>query len=314
MEEPVGTTVALARREGIETSPSFSSKALASSLSSVFCRILLPIASAGMIAVIAMGAGCASDPVGGPRRPARAGDDVSSWGGWDGGRATERSQSSDASGRTDSGPIAGHSVREWNSVRSARSERRPECTSVRDELSLASLGRYASGPFVPDRDAARQYRCPPWEGAHSPPDGARGVRVRSRGCDQHRAGGLPMPPPDAVGEGMALFIRPELEVLRDSIRTFRRFLWSQMPRAARSQDRVTGALWHTDDGWWTLRLSSQNRDVLVQTPGDGAARARESSDGTGARRSGPAERSAQSRRDSLLGRLSRRCCLCWKRL
>jgi len=76
---------------------------------------------------------------------------------------------------------------------------------------------------------------------------------------------LPAPPTDSVGEGMALFVHPDLTVLRDSIRTFRRFLWSQMPGAARPRDRHSGAPWHTDETWQTLRLSSRSHwDVPVR--------------------------------------------------
>jgi hypothetical protein len=77
---------------------------------------------------------------------------------------------------------------------------------------------------------------------------------------------LPAPPTDSASEGMALFVHPDLTVLRDSIRTFRRFLWSQMPGAARPRDRYSGATWHTDETWQTLRLSSRSHwDVPVQT-------------------------------------------------
>jgi endonuclease/exonuclease/phosphatase family metal-dependent hydrolase len=65
---------------------------------------------------------------------------------------------------------------------------------------------------------------------------------------------------------MALFVHPDLTVLRDSIRTFRRFLWAEMPGAARPRDRHSGAPWHTDETWQTLRLSSRSHwDVPVRT-------------------------------------------------
>ena len=69
-------------------------------------------------------------------------------------------------------------------------------------------------------------------------------------------------------EGMALFVRDDLEILRDSIRTFRRFLWSKMPGAARPRDRHSGAPWHSDETWRSLRLSSRSHwDVPVRTSG-----------------------------------------------
>lgn len=76
---------------------------------------------------------------------------------------------------------------------------------------------------------------------------------------------LPAPPTDSVSEGMALFVHPDHTVLRDSIRTFRRFLWAEMPGAARPRDRHSGAPWHPDETWQTLRLSSRSHwDVPVR--------------------------------------------------
>jgi endonuclease/exonuclease/phosphatase family metal-dependent hydrolase len=67
--------------------------------------------------------------------------------------------------------------------------------------------------------------------------------------------------------GMALFVRPDLTVLRDSIRTFRLFEWSAMPNAAEPVDTTNGASWYSDEAWRNLRLSSKSHwDVPVRLP------------------------------------------------
>ena len=94
---------------------------------------------------------------------------------------------------------------------------------------------------------------------------AASVSVSSNAINTVRQA-VPRPSTDSADEGMALFAHPDLTVLRDSIRTFRRFLWSQMPGAARPQDRHSGAPWHADETWQTLRLSSRSHwDVPVRT-------------------------------------------------
>lgn len=67
--------------------------------------------------------------------------------------------------------------------------------------------------------------------------------------------------------GMALFVRSDLEVLRDSIRTFRLFPWSAMPNAAEPVDSTSGEKWYTSDEWQALRLSSKSHwDVPLRLP------------------------------------------------
>jgi endonuclease/exonuclease/phosphatase family metal-dependent hydrolase len=70
--------------------------------------------------------------------------------------------------------------------------------------------------------------------------------------------------------GMALFVHEDLTVLRDSIRTFRRFRWSAMPSAAEPIDSTSGEPWFTPEEWRHVRLSSKSHwDVPVRLP-DGA--------------------------------------------
>ena len=67
--------------------------------------------------------------------------------------------------------------------------------------------------------------------------------------------------------GMALFVRDDLTVLRDSIRTFRLFEWSRMPKAATPVDTTTGEPWYSPEEWRDFRLSSKSHwDVPVRLP------------------------------------------------
>lgn len=65
--------------------------------------------------------------------------------------------------------------------------------------------------------------------------------------------------------GMALFVHDDLTVLRDSIRTFRRFRWAAMPNAAEPIDSTSGEPWYTTKEWRAVRLSSKSHwDVPVR--------------------------------------------------
>jgi len=67
--------------------------------------------------------------------------------------------------------------------------------------------------------------------------------------------------------GMALLVRRDLTVLRDSIRTFRLFPWSQMPGAAEPVDSTTGEPWYGPEAWQNMRLSSKSHwDIPLRTP------------------------------------------------
>jgi len=68
--------------------------------------------------------------------------------------------------------------------------------------------------------------------------------------------------------GMALFVREDLTVLRDSIRTFRLLKWASMPEAAVPIDSTTGEPWYSAAEWKRMRLSSKSHwDVPVRLPG-----------------------------------------------
>ncbi len=99
---------------------------------------------------------------------------------------------------------------------------------------------------------------------HSPEDGSVAQQTaegRAYGNDAWGFGTFP-------GQyGMAIFVRDDLDILRDSIRTFRLFPWSQMPNAAQPIDSTSGEPWYTPDEWRAFRLSSKSHwDVPVRLP------------------------------------------------
>ncbi|WP_233992813.1 endonuclease/exonuclease/phosphatase family protein [Salinibacter altiplanensis] len=67
--------------------------------------------------------------------------------------------------------------------------------------------------------------------------------------------------------GMALFVRDDWTVLRDSIRTFRRLPWHEKPNASVPLDTTSFEPWYSPDAWADVRLSSKSHwDVPVQLP------------------------------------------------
>lgn len=66
---------------------------------------------------------------------------------------------------------------------------------------------------------------------------------------------------------MALFVRPDLTIMHDSIRTFRLLTWSSLPEARTPVDSTTGDPWYSPAEWDALRLSSKSHwDVPVRLP------------------------------------------------
>ena len=99
----------------------------------------------------------------------------------------------------------------------------------------------------------------------SPPDGSVAPQTdagRAYGNDAWGFGTFP-------GQyGMALFIRDDLTVLRDSIRTFRELQWHEKPNASVPLDTTAFAPWYAPEVWAEMRLSSKSHwDVPVQRPG-----------------------------------------------
>lgn len=128
------------------------------------------------------------------------------------------------------------------------------------------------------------------EGGNVPPQTAEG---RAYGQDAWGFGTFP-------GQyGMALFVRPGLTVLRDSIRTFRQFRWSAMPGAARPRDSTSGAPWHTEQEWRAMPLSSTSHwDVPVRLS-DGTVLHVLASHPTPPAFDGPARRNARRNHDEI---------------
>ncbi len=99
--------------------------------------------------------------------------------------------------------------------------------------------------------------------------------------------------------GMALFVHPDLEVLRDSIRTFRLFPWSDMPNAAQPIDSTSGEPWYSQEEWEAFRLSSKSHwDVPVRLP-DGTVLHVLASHPTPPAFDGPAQRNARRNHDEI---------------
>ncbi len=65
----------------------------------------------------------------------------------------------------------------------------------------------------------------------------------------------------------ALFVSPRFDVVSGQIRSFQKFLWSEMPRARKPVESITGQQWYDDSEWAEMRLSSKNHvDVPVRLP------------------------------------------------
>lgn len=68
--------------------------------------------------------------------------------------------------------------------------------------------------------------------------------------------------------GMALLVSSRLRILRDSVRTFRKFLWKDLPEALIPEDPETGEPWYSPEEWNNLRLSSKSLwDVPIDVGG-----------------------------------------------
>ena len=66
---------------------------------------------------------------------------------------------------------------------------------------------------------------------------------------------------------MALFVREELTILNDAVRTFQLLPWSRMPEALLPVDPATGAPWYAGEEAEQFRLSSKSHwDVPVRLP------------------------------------------------
>jgi len=99
--------------------------------------------------------------------------------------------------------------------------------------------------------------------------------------------------------GMALFVRDDLEVLRDSIRTFRLLPWSSMPDAAVPVDSVSGEPYYSDAEWENLRVSSKSHwDIPIRMP-DGRVVHVLASHPTPPSFDGPADRNGRRNHDEI---------------
>lgn len=66
---------------------------------------------------------------------------------------------------------------------------------------------------------------------------------------------------------MALLVRPGIEIDRDNVRTFREFLWKDLPGASLPIDPASGEPWYSDEELDVLPLSSKSHwDVPLVLP------------------------------------------------
>lgn len=119
----------------------------------------------------------------------------------------------------------------------------------------------ASGfDFDNDGAAVTSYPPPPPAGPGGEP-GPQTPEGRRYGNDAWGFGTFP-------GQyGMALLVREGLELLADSVRTFRLLPWSRQPEPRMPVDPATGADWYDADERTAIRLSSKSHwDVPVRLP------------------------------------------------
>lgn len=99
--------------------------------------------------------------------------------------------------------------------------------------------------------------------------------------------------------GMALFVREDLTVLRDSIRTFRQLGWHTMPTAAVPIDSTTLEPWYAPDEWGEMRLSSKSHWDVPLALQDGSVVHVLASHPTPPAFDGPARRNAHRNHDEI---------------
>lgn len=134
--------------------------------------------------------------------------------------------------------------------------------SIRYHVFTAPVNTGLSSGVDLDGDGTAVTEVPPVPAAADEGGAPQTAAGRAYGGDAYGFGTYP-------GQyGMALFVRDGLEVLRDSVRTFRLLRWAAMPGAQVPADTVTGAPFYSDAAWARFRLSSKSHwDVPVRTPG-----------------------------------------------
>jgi endonuclease/exonuclease/phosphatase family metal-dependent hydrolase len=128
---------------------------------------------------------------------------------------------------------------------------------------LPSNTGIASG-FDLDNDGVASTTVPPIpDGGEDGSPGRQTPEGRAYGNDSYGFGMFP-------GQyGMALLVSSRFRILQDSVRTFRKFLWKDLPDARIPKDPETGEPWYSPEEWNNLRLSSKSIwDVPIDV-GDG---------------------------------------------
>ncbi len=128
-------------------------------------------------------------------------------------------------------------------------------------MSPSNTGRASGYDLDHDGNAVTEYPEPP----PAADDGAPARQTaegRAYGNDSWGFGTFP-------GQyAMALLVLEGLDLLTDEVRTFRHFLWRDLPDGRRPTDPESGDFWYDDEVWDRFPLSSKSHwDVPVRLPG-----------------------------------------------
>lgn len=138
----------------------------------------------------------------------------------------------------------------------------PDLEGIRYHAFSAPTNTGLASGFDLDRSGETVMAYP--EPPPSNPDGSAGPQTdagRAYGNDSWGFGTFP-------GQyGMTLLVREGLEVLSDSVRTFRLLPWRAMPGALLPEDPETGEPWYAGEAGRRFRLSSKSHwDVPIRLP------------------------------------------------
>jgi len=133
---------------------------------------------------------------------------------------------------------------------------------IRYQVYMAPVNTGLASGFDLDNDGRAVSEIPVVPPSN--PDGTPGPQTDAGRAYGNDAWGFGMFPGQY---GMALLVRNGLEILHDSVRTFRLFKWSSMPGALEPVDPSTGKPWYSAEEWASFRLSSKSHwDVPVRLP------------------------------------------------
>lgn len=173
---------------------------------------------------------------------------------------------------------AGQLVRDLEGGQNRQARRIAEVIQrVRPDVLLVNEFDYdadgqAAELFISQYLAVGQNNCEPIDYPYHYTAPVNTGRPSGRDLDKD---GQPGGPADAIGYGRhegqyGMLVLSRLPIDRDSIRTFQKFLWRDMPDAVLPVDPNTGKPFYDEDDLATLRLSSKSFwDVPIELPAQG---------------------------------------------